>query len=121
MQLKPFDKVLTRDNAEQKWSINIFSRYDYEKAPFIFVCLLSAYKQCVPYNGNEHLLNTKDSPDGDFKVGDKVVVSDCLDGPWESAYFISTLNASYSTIYRVVPANSMNMIVGFQFCHKKDW
>lgn len=54
---KPFDKVLVRDDDGQEWKINFFSHYD-EKVCYKYRCLKAFYKQCIPYEGNEHLLDT---------------------------------------------------------------
>lgn len=56
---KPFDKVLVRDDDGQEWKINFFSHYD-EKVCYKYRCLKAFYKQCIPYEGNEHLLGTTD-------------------------------------------------------------
>lgn len=54
--LKPFDKVLVRDYDNEIWRANLFSNYMSEGS---YGCVCSAYKQCVPYEGNEHLLGTR--------------------------------------------------------------
>lgn len=58
-ELKPFDKVLVRDFDDRKWMCDFFegiptsSEYDYS-------CVLRGLvHQCIPYEGNEHLLGTK--------------------------------------------------------------
>lgn len=56
---KPFDKVLVRDNNEQEWKINFFSHYNKDVC-YKYYCLKSCYNQCIPYEGNEHLLGTTD-------------------------------------------------------------
>lgn len=56
---KPFDKVLVRDNNEQKWIINLFSHYDKDDS-YKYFCLKACYKQCIFYKGNEYLLGTTD-------------------------------------------------------------
>lgn len=54
-QFKPFDKVLVRDRDEQEWECNLFSHIDEEDC---YVCVGSWWLQCIPYEGNEHLLGT---------------------------------------------------------------
>lgn len=61
-EFKPFEKVLVRDDINEKWSINIFSYYDEEKEDFPYICLSGCYLYCIPYEGNEYLLGTTDSP-----------------------------------------------------------
>lgn len=58
-ELKPFDKVLVRDDINEKWSINLFSYYDEEDEHFPYICQNGGYYYCIPYEGNEHLLGTK--------------------------------------------------------------
>ena len=60
---KPFDKVLVRDHIDEKWILSIFGCYEDEvDADFPYVCLNGRYRYCIPYEGNEHLLNTPNSP-----------------------------------------------------------
>lgn len=61
-EFKPFDKVLVRDDINDKWSINLFSYYDEEDRNFPYVCISGHYEHCIPYGGNEYLLGTTDSP-----------------------------------------------------------
>lgn len=59
---KPFDKVLVRDDMNNKWLLSLFSYYDEEDKYYPYVCLNGRYCYCIPYEGNEHLLNTTKSP-----------------------------------------------------------
>lgn len=62
---KPFDKVLTRDSDNGRWSCRWFSRYD--KNQFLsFITTNSVYSQCIPFEGNEHLLGTTDMPSEEY-------------------------------------------------------
>lgn len=54
---KPFDKVLVRDDYGQEWKIDFFSHYK-KDVTYKYSCLKSCYRQCIPYEGNEHLLGT---------------------------------------------------------------
>lgn len=56
--LKPFDKVLVRDNVNQKWNITFFSCIDNAK---MFKTMTGIYYQCIPYVGNENLLSTNNN------------------------------------------------------------
>lgn len=58
-QFKPFDKVLVRDLDEDEWECSLFSHIDEED---YYVCVGSWWMQCIPYEGNEHLLGTKTNP-----------------------------------------------------------
>lgn len=60
-EFKPFDKVLIRDEDNQTWRVCLFSHYR-EDLSCPYVCVgCSAYKQCIPYEGNEYLLGTTDN------------------------------------------------------------
>lgn len=56
---KPFDKVLVRNDYGQEWKINFFSHYK-KDVTYKYSCLKSCYRQCIPYEGSEHLLGTTD-------------------------------------------------------------
>lgn len=61
-EFKPFEKVLVRDDTNKEWSIDLFSYYDEEDKNFPYVCMYIHYRYCIPYEGNEYLLGTTDSP-----------------------------------------------------------
>lgn len=61
-QLKPFDKVLVRDSDSGIWSADFFSYLRGEEFLFNHVCVGNPYTQCIPYEGNEHLLGTTNKP-----------------------------------------------------------
>ena len=59
---KPFDKVLVRDGNSLKWTADLFSYIDDG-----FVCTGGiACRQCIPFDGNEHLLGTTDMCDEQY-------------------------------------------------------
>lgn len=66
--LKPFDKVLVRDFDNTPWEIEFFSRLLDGKH---FRCFELSYVQCIPYEGNEHLLGKKDDCDEFFRTWEK--------------------------------------------------
>ena len=55
-EFKPFDKVLVRNNTDEKWKINLFYRYDEKDNKYPFICMDNHYRYCTPYKGNEYLL-----------------------------------------------------------------
>lgn len=55
-ELKPFDKVLVRDSDHLKWECDLFSHLGDKED--VFVCISDFWRQCIPYEGNEHLLGT---------------------------------------------------------------
>ena len=59
---KPFDKVLARDFEDDKWEIDFFEKINDDDEEFTFNCLSENWTFCVPYEGNEGLLDTSNSP-----------------------------------------------------------
>ena len=59
--LKPFDKVLVRYKDNKPWTCDFFGfiSKDYQDIT-TFVCVGHYAKQCIPYQGNEHLLGMSD-------------------------------------------------------------
>lgn len=61
-EFKTFDKVLVRDAKDDVWNINFFSFIN-TLSDFKYQTMTSAYRQCIPYEGNKHLLGTTNNPD----------------------------------------------------------
>ena len=59
-QFKPFDKVLVRDRDTEAWWCNLFGYIDKDGN---YMCVNGPWNQCIPYEGNEHLLGTKNNPE----------------------------------------------------------
>ena len=58
--LKPFDRILTRDEHYEFWSCDIFSHIS-EDEPFKYITISNSWKYCIPYNDDtKHLVGTKD-------------------------------------------------------------
>jgi hypothetical protein len=70
--LKPFEsRVLVRDRNNDEWRGQFFSHYNNcSDRPYICVGNegLAEYKQCIPYEGNEHLLGTTNDCDNFYKT-----------------------------------------------------
>lgn len=63
--LKPFDKVLTRVTTGDVWGTDFFGYYKNG----LFHCNgRTAFRYCIPYQGNEHLLGTTNDCDEYFKI-----------------------------------------------------
>lgn len=59
---KPFDKVLVRC-GNGIWGATFFSRCD-NKSAWAYVGVdCNSWEQCIPYEGNEHLLGTNNNPE----------------------------------------------------------
>jgi len=64
---KPKQWVLVRDDDEWEWVLTRFSHLSNGSAS-LFVCINGAsFQQCIPYEGNEHLLGTTDICDEQYK------------------------------------------------------
>ena len=64
--LKPFEsRVLVRDYDHQCWRVSFFGYFD--KFMGKFDTVRGVYIQCIPYEGNEHLLNTNKDCDEYYK------------------------------------------------------
>lgn len=59
VELKPFDKVLVRDLDCDLWQISLFGYKNHN----CYRCSNGySWSQCIPYEGNEHLLGTTNDP-----------------------------------------------------------
>ena len=61
VELKPFDKVLVRDSASDKWRANLFGYIDKDE---YYHCVYANWAYCIPYTGNESLLGTTKDVEG---------------------------------------------------------
>lgn len=62
---KPFDKVLTRFGNNDPWRADFFSHIKEDRGRY-FVCVGYANRQCIPFEGNEHLFGTTDMPSEEY-------------------------------------------------------
>ena len=61
-ELKPFDKVLVRDNEDDIWEVSLFGYKDDE---LYYRCDNGiTWIQCIPYDGNEQFLGTTNNVEG---------------------------------------------------------
>ena len=61
-EFHPFDKVLVRDFEDDKWEIGFFEKINDNGEAFPFSCLSENWNFCIPYEGNEGLLGTSNTP-----------------------------------------------------------
>ena len=59
---KPFDRVMVRIKDEQAWCADVFSHMSKDQ-PGVYLTVGGAFPKCVPYEGNESLLGTTNSPE----------------------------------------------------------
>ena len=59
--LKPFDKVLVRDNIDERWKAMFFSHIVNYIDIYRAICGYYAWEQCIPYNDEtKHLVGTNE-------------------------------------------------------------
>lgn len=61
VELKPFDKVLVRDDEDHAWQVSLFGYKDATNYRCNNGC---SWNQCIPYFGNENLLGTTKDVEG---------------------------------------------------------
>lgn len=62
--LKPFDKVLVRNEECDHWMMEFFESV-YKNG---YLCYKGFWSMCVPYQGNQHLLGTTNDCDDYYKI-----------------------------------------------------
>lgn len=60
-QFKPFDKVLVRDDINEEWRVSFYSHETNDDYPYATAS--GFYIYCIPFEGNEHLVGTTNSPE----------------------------------------------------------
>lgn len=61
VELKPFDKVLVRNDNIRKWGADLFG---FKNVTGHYHCVGGTWLQCISYIGNEHLLGTTNNVEG---------------------------------------------------------
>lgn len=61
-EFQPFEKVLVRDGKTDKWVVDLYGSKR-KVGQYNYVCVGSLSVYCIPYEGNEHLLDTTDNPE----------------------------------------------------------
>ena len=62
VELKPFDRVLCRDDIGKEWHIDLFESVLTDNSEYNYKCMVNVWKICIPYEGNEYLLGTTNDP-----------------------------------------------------------
>lgn len=121
-QFKPHQPVVVRlhPNGKNRWYADFFSFYD-NSLTLPYICTGGHWAECLPAEGNEHLVGTTDSPtppDPDFKFGDKVEVSDS-NKSFFKAIFLG-MRPQYESPYFVITEEGV-LPTRFKFCRHADW
>lgn len=61
-EFQPFERVLARDVYAGEWVVDLYG-FKNENDPYPYRCVGGNYVFCIPYEGNEHLLGTKNDPE----------------------------------------------------------
>lgn len=100
-KFEPFQKVLVRDYEDRPWRCAFYS-HNTGDITYPYACVSSTrWKYCIPYDGNEYLLGTTDSPTPkgrEYKFGEIVAVR-TITG-WERGLYID--RDDKAKLYQVV-------------------
>ena len=125
-ELKPYQPVLVRDDNDDTWRANFFSHLEHYSSNnlVLYVCAGHKWHQCIPYEGNEHLLGTTDSPaqpESEFKFGDKVAFS--YDGKdWQRAIYVRKIDGDCPyEVYMQVPWHYGGQEYHAKYCRHEEW
>lgn len=61
-RFEPFERVLIRDQKTDKWVVDLYGSKR-KVGQYNYVCVGSLSVYCIPYEGNEHLLDTSEDPE----------------------------------------------------------
>lgn len=123
MKFKPFDKVLVRDGNAYEWQPELFYKINEEGK----YCTLGnvEWSQCIPYEGNEHLMDTANMPEiidlknnilfgVELKVGYVLEFDNFLHNlatviPTTKGLGVSYLNGSWEYLVNIYPDKVKNI------------
>ena len=119
-------RVLVRNDLDSKWEDCFFSHKTISgNGKDLYVCTgaTRAWKFCIPYDGNEHILGTTSEPDTieqqDFKWGDHVEVRKKGEEKWQKAVFVSAFVVNGCVAYKAFSADEIVEV--FAFCRHAEW
>ena len=70
--LKPFDKVLVRDDSLECWEAQLFSHIIKDENHFPYVCTNDSNRYCIPYNDDtKHLVGTTEEAPEVYRYWEK--------------------------------------------------
>lgn len=80
-EFKPFDKVIVRGYKGEVWRPHLYGYWDEKNQLHVSISsLLVIDENILPYEGNEHLVGTTDSPDEEVRLekDEYIIASDII-------------------------------------------
>lgn len=113
-KFKAFDRVLTKYG--KVWVADIYSNYIEENKLHLTLRGTSYDSDILPYEGNEHLVGTTDSPDEEVMLeeGEYLVCFDCMDYFEAKDFCLSPFNALRESTVRTKDGNNWNLFIRFK-------
>lgn len=122
-EFKPFDRVLVRDSDSHKWQAKHFSHY-YEPDKLSYKTTDgNGWRQCIPFESNEHLLDTTKMPkekDKPFEWGERLIRKDVVFPDNNECIFICYLNESECKILYKNGLSCFEIVNTKELRRKKD-
>lgn len=110
--LERFDVVLVRRPElkpdDRTWIVSTFDRAKEAGGKTTYLCGGVWYLECIQYRYNEELLSTDGIPKdiGAIEWGDRVMVADSPQGPWDEALFMDFTEGSAEPWKVIVKSNA---------------
>lgn len=117
-QFEPYEKVLVRDHCSRNWYATLFSHRDDNNHDYPYCCIGGRYAYCIPFKGNEHLINTNADPKPIFrpKKGQLVAVSDDPDCGWEVHKYVEYRSNCYWCVTHNADVNDKDRYASWAYC-----
>jgi hypothetical protein len=116
-KFEPYQKVLGRDEKNGLWRASIFSCYT-NRSDYPYRCIGEMFRYCVPFEGNEHLINTNVNPEPEFEPqkGQLVAVSDKPDCGWEVYKYVEYHSNRYWCVVPDEDVDDEDKYISWLYC-----
>ena len=123
VEFQPFQRVMVRENNNQSWIAALFSNAVILNGLIYYKTSggYGAWRQCIPYEGNEKYLGKTDTPiplETEFQFGEKVEVRDEIQDDWMPAIYVC--RELSHTSYKVICKGSSHTS-SYIYCRHADW
>ena len=122
IKFTPFQRVLVRDFESNTWQPALFGYHENSAHPYRTLNGVR-WIHCIPYEGNEHLLGTTDSPtppEPEFMWGEKVEAKDEMQEPYEPAIYLGPITDHPKLRHRVIYKGEI-ISCCVERCRHADW